>query len=108
MTGEVTLRGRVLPIGGLKEKVLAAHRGGCKTVLVPLENEKDIREIPSTILRSVNIELVDHMDHVLRKALILADPDSFLRKVEAAEEAVPAPPFTEGEPAGAPPDVVAH
>jgi ATP-dependent Lon protease len=108
MTGEVTLRGRVLPIGGLKEKVLAAHRAGCKTILVPAENEKDIKEIPTTILRSVNIELVDHMDHVLRKALIIADPDSFLRKVEAAEEAVPGSPFTEGEPAGAPPDVVAH
>ena len=82
MTGEVTLRGRVLPIGGLKEKVLAAHRGGIKTVLVPEENEKDIREIPANVLRTVNLVLVDHMDQVLRRALVLHDPDAFLRKPE--------------------------
>src|ERR1700756_2152230 len=63
MTGEVTLRGNVLPIGGLKEKVLAAHRGGIKKVLIPVENEKDIREIPAVILKSIDIELVEHMDH---------------------------------------------
>jgi ATP-dependent Lon protease len=87
MTGEVTLRGRILPIGGLKEKVLAAHRGGIKTVLIPAENEKDIKEIPATILRTVDIELVDHMDQVLRRALVLPSPDEFLRKpaVTAAE-----------------------
>ncbi len=55
MTGEITLRGRVLPIGGLKEKVLAAHRGGIKTILIPLENEKDIREIPAAIVKSMQI-----------------------------------------------------
>ena len=53
MTGEITLRGRVLPIGGLKEKVLAAHRGGIKRVLIPNENEKDIQEIPAAILKSI-------------------------------------------------------
>jgi ATP-dependent Lon protease len=104
MTGEVTLRGRVLPIGGLKEKVLAAHRGGIKTVLIPSENEKDIREIPATILRTVNIELVDHMDQVLRKALVLADPDAFLRKIEREPE--DREPFE--APAGTPSDVIAH
>jgi ATP-dependent Lon protease len=78
MTGEITLRGRVLPIGGLKEKILAAHRAGIKTVLIPKENEKDIKEIPSKILKSVELVLVEHMDEVLRKALVLEDPDQFL------------------------------
>jgi ATP-dependent Lon protease len=79
MTGEITLRGRILPIGGLKEKVLAAHRGGIKTVLVPEENEKDIEDIPSTILKSVSLILVSHMDEVLKKALILTDPESLFK-----------------------------
>jgi ATP-dependent Lon protease len=78
MTGEITLRGRVLPIGGLKEKILAAHRAGMKTVLIPKENEKDIKEIPSKILKSVELVLVEHMDEVLRKALVLENPDQFL------------------------------
>ena len=69
MTGEITLRGRVLPIGGLKEKVLAAHRAGIKRVLIPEENEKDLKDIPATILKSIRLVLVDHMDEVLRKAL---------------------------------------
>jgi ATP-dependent Lon protease len=105
MTGEITLRGRVLPIGGLKEKVLAAHRGGVKTVLVPLENEKDIRDIPAAILRTVRLVLVDHMDEVLKRALVLQDPDGFLPAVTAGLEAKPAsiPPSESGEPG-----VVAH
>ncbi len=78
MTGEVTLRGRVLPIGGLKEKVLAAHRAGIKMVLVPDENEKDFEDIPANILRSVELVKVAHMDDVLRQALALSDPDNFL------------------------------
>ena len=106
MTGEVTLRGRVLPIGGLKEKVLAAHRAGIKTVLIPSENEKDIREIPANILRTVNLILVDHMDQVLRKSLVLRDPDSFLRKAEVDEDREQDAPFS--QPAEAPSDVVAH
>ena len=77
MTGEITLRGRVMPIGGLKEKVLAAHRGGIKTVLIPKENEKDIEEIPAPILKGVTLIMVEHMDDVLRNALVLADPDAF-------------------------------
>lgn len=92
MTGEVTLRGRVLPIGGLKEKVLAAHRGGIKHVLVPAENEKDIKEIPPAVMRAISIELVEHMDQVLRKALVLANPEEFLRKIETPEVAVVPPP----------------
>jgi ATP-dependent Lon protease len=106
MTGEVTLRGRVLPIGGLKEKVLAAHRGGIKTVLVPEENEKDIRDIPANVLRTVNLILVDHMDQVLRRALVLHDPDAFLRKPEVPEDEGMGQPFP--KPDEAPSDVVAH
>jgi len=105
MTGEVTLRGRILPIGGLKEKVLAAHRGGIKTVLIPGENEKDIKEIPPAILRSITIKLVDHMDQVLRQALVLDHPDDFLRKPVTPEVAVPPPPF---EAPAAETDVVTH
>ncbi len=78
MTGEITLRGRILPIGGLKEKILASHRAGIKTVLIPRENEKDIKEIPPRILNSVELVLVENMDEVLRKALVLDDPDHFL------------------------------
>ncbi|MBI3801623.1 MAG: endopeptidase La [Deltaproteobacteria bacterium] len=84
MTGEITLRGRVLPIGGLKEKVLAAHRGGIKRVLVPLENKKDLQDIPALVRKAVQIETVEHVDEVLRKALVLADPGQFLVKKEAA------------------------
>lgn len=69
MTGEVTLRGRVLAIGGLKEKILAAHRGGIKTVIVPKENEKDLKEIPKEVLKDLKIILVDHVDQVLVNAL---------------------------------------
>lgn len=69
MTGEITLRGRVLPVGGIKEKVLAAHRGGIRLVLLPAENEKDLEEIPSNIRRTLDIELVEHMDEVLEHAL---------------------------------------
>ncbi|QTA83743.1 Lon protease [Desulfonema limicola] len=69
MTGEITLRGRVLPIGGLKEKILAAHRGGIKKVLIPKENEKDLKDIPASISRQVEIVPVDHMDEVLFHAL---------------------------------------
>jgi ATP-dependent Lon protease len=79
MTGEITLRGRVLPIGGLKEKVLAAHRGGIKTVLMPKENEKDVDEIPQQVLKNVTLIKVEHMDEVLKHALVLPDPDRFFK-----------------------------
>jgi ATP-dependent Lon protease len=69
MTGEVTLRGRVLPIGGLKEKLLAALRGGITMVLIPAENEKDLVEIPQTILNGLEIVPVSHVDEVLARAL---------------------------------------
>ena len=76
MTGEITLRGTVLPIGGLKEKVLAAHRAGIKKILIPAENEKDIEEIPASVLKSVELVLVSHVDEVLKKALVLDDPET--------------------------------
>jgi ATP-dependent Lon protease len=88
MTGEITLRGRVLPVGGLKEKILAAHRAGIKTVLIPKDNEKDLKEIPTKILKSVELVRVEHMDEVLRKALVLDDPEHFL--IPKSEE-LPAP-----------------
>lgn len=69
MTGEVTLRGRVLGIGGLKEKTMAAHRGGIKTVICPKDNEKDLKDIPKEILQELRIILVDHVDQVLVNAL---------------------------------------
>src|SRR5271166_1621178 len=71
MTGELTLRGRVMPIGGLKEKLLAAHRSGITTVIIPKENRKDLREVPRRVLKSTRIVLVEHMDEVLREALSL-------------------------------------
>jgi ATP-dependent Lon protease len=76
MTGEITLRGRVLPIGGLKEKLLAAHRGGIGTVIIPKENRRDLREVPRRVLKTTRVVLVDHVDEVLREALVVADPDA--------------------------------
>ena len=70
MTGEVTLRGRVLPIGGLKEKLLAAHRGGLKTVLIPRDNERELSEIPDNIKKDLNIIPVATVDEVLKNALV--------------------------------------
>jgi ATP-dependent Lon protease len=69
MTGEITLRGKVLPIGGLKEKLLAAHRMGLRTVLIPKDNEKDLADIPQEILSSLTVHSVETMDEVLQVAL---------------------------------------
>ncbi|MBE3572722.1 MAG: endopeptidase La [Moorella humiferrea] len=70
MTGEITLRGRVLPVGGIKEKVLAAHRAGVKNVILPRENEKNLEDIPPNIRRKLNFIFVEHMDEVLKEALV--------------------------------------
>ena len=70
MTGEVTLRGRVLPIGGLKEKLLAAHRGGLKTVLIPKDNERELSEIPDNVKKDLTIVPVGTVDEVLQRALV--------------------------------------
>jgi ATP-dependent Lon protease len=90
MTGEITLRGRVLPIGGLKEKLLAAHRGGLKTVLIPKENEKDLAEIPDNIKRSLEIVPVSECGEVLRHAL--TKPLEAIEWVEPEEVVQPAKP----------------
>ena len=81
MTGEITLRGRVLPIGGLKEKALAAHRADLQTVLIPKDNEKDVPEIPKSVAKSLAIQPVEHMDEVLKLALVLEDPEAFYIKL---------------------------
>ncbi|MFP6627321.1 MAG: endopeptidase La [Deltaproteobacteria bacterium] len=71
MTGEITLRGRVLPIGGLKEKSVAAHRAGITTILIPQDNARDVRDIPSVVQKAVAMVTVEHMDEVLDRALLL-------------------------------------
>jgi len=91
MTGEITLRGRILPIGGLKEKIMAAHRGGVSKVLIPLDNKKDIEEIPKKILKKVELVPVEHMDDVLREAIVLAEGEELFAPPEKCE------PFYPGE-----------
>ena len=87
MTGEITLRGEVLPIGGLKEKLLAAHRGGIKTVLIPHENERDLTEIPDNIKEKLDIHTVRWIDEVLQVALT-RQPEPREEKGEEAAEVV--------------------
>jgi ATP-dependent Lon protease len=82
MTGEITLRGRVLPIGGLKEKLIAAHRGGVKRVIIPKENEKDLKDVPRSITSQMDILFVEHMDEVLTHAMITREGESLFKKVD--------------------------
>ncbi|MGD2270094.1 MAG: endopeptidase La [Desulfobacterales bacterium] len=86
MTGEITLRGRILPVGGLKEKILAAHRGGIKKVIIPKENEKDLKDIPKTISKQIEIVLAEHMDEVLFHAVILGKGEALFKNVDTAFE----------------------
>jgi ATP-dependent Lon protease len=89
MTGEVTLRGRVLAIGGLKEKLLAALRAGVTTVFIPKDNEKDLPEIPDNVKKGLTILPVSHVDEVIGKALVrMPEPITW----EEPAEAPPAPP----------------
>src|SRR5258707_11742706 len=88
MTGEITLRGRVLPIGGLKEKLLAALRGGLKTVLIPRDNEKDLAEIPDNVKKGLTIVPVATVDEWLKHAL--TKPPVPIEWSETAEPALPA------------------
>ncbi|MEO6199078.1 MAG: endopeptidase La [Sphingomicrobium sp.] len=99
MTGEVTLRGRVLPIGGLKEKLLAALRGGITTVLIPQENEKDLAELPASIKEALEIVPVSHVDEVLARALTA--PIVAIEWTDADEHAAEPPPTVSGD-GGAP------
>jgi ATP-dependent Lon protease len=91
MTGEITLRGRVLPIGGLKEKLLAALRGGIKTVLIPKENEKDLAEIPDNVKKALQIVPVSTADEVLRRALVRQPEPVEWSEVEPERIPAPAP-----------------
>src|SRR5690625_3258560 len=75
MTGEITLRGRVLPMGGLKEKALSAHRAGLTTIILPAENERDIEDIPESIREDLTFILVKHLDEVLKHALVEENDD---------------------------------
>jgi len=90
MTGEVSLRGKVLPIGGLKEKVLAAHRGGIKTVICPKENEKDLKDIPKEVLKELKVILVDHVDQVLINALDIKNPKELFKAQVGREQGIKA------------------
>jgi ATP-dependent Lon protease len=85
-TGEITLRGRVLPVGGLKEKILAAHRAGIKTIILPLENKKDLEDIPQNVKSKLEFVLVEHMDEVLDTALC---PDNFNPEARLPESTPP-------------------
>ncbi len=91
MTGEVTLRGRVLPIGGVKEKVLAAHRAGIANVILPEENRKDLEEVPPNIRDEINVYFVNHMDDVLGIALVKEEPEDMVRLPVVAEKCAAQP-----------------
>lgn len=88
MTGEITLRGRVLPIGGLKEKLLAARIGGIKTVLIPKQNVPDLKKVPKDITKGMQIIPVEHADQVLRLALAVPNPETFLVRPDALPDPV--------------------
>jgi ATP-dependent Lon protease len=85
MTGEISLRGKVLAIGGLKEKVMAAHRGGIKTVICPKENEKDLKDIPKEIMKDLKVILVDHVDQVLVNALDIKNAKELFKSPRGRE-----------------------
>jgi ATP-dependent Lon protease len=73
MTGEITLRGEILPVGGVKEKVLAAHAAGVETLILPRANERDLREVPGAVRRDLRFRFVDHMEELLEIALVPAE-----------------------------------
>ena len=81
MTGEITLRGRVMAIGGLKEKALAAHRAGCKTVIIPFDNKKDLPDIPEAVRKKLHFVPVETVDEVLKVALAVDNPEAFFKQL---------------------------
>jgi ATP-dependent Lon protease len=92
MTGEITLRGRVLPIGGVKEKLLAAHRAGIKTFILPEKNRKDLVDIPKEVLETVEIKTVSNIGEVLKIALQPGQPQVTPAQIEASRAAIVPPP----------------
>jgi ATP-dependent Lon protease len=90
MTGEITLRGLVLPIGGVKEKLLAAHRAGIKTFLMPKKNKKDLVDVPQEVIDTVDIKLMETIDEVL-KAALLPGPSVTPAQIEAARPSITPP-----------------
>ena len=102
LTGEITLRGRVLPVGGIKEKVLAVHRVGIKNVIMPADNRRDLSEIPANIRKNIDFHLVDHMDEVIDKILINLD------KKEVVPGGILEPQKESGDSSGRADDTVRH
>jgi ATP-dependent Lon protease len=115
MTGEITLRGRVLPIGGLKSKILAAHLSGAKAVILPLKNQKDLIDVPDEIRKQMKLILVESMEQVLENALVRvpkaleAKPAEIVEKGEHMDEDSPAAPdkMRRGFPGGEQPPAIA-
>jgi ATP-dependent Lon protease len=91
MTGEITLRGKVLPIGGVKEKLLAAHRIGVTTIILPRENEKDLADVPKNVLDALQVVLVSHIDEVLKIALCPPETPARPEVADAPAEALGQP-----------------
>jgi ATP-dependent Lon protease len=96
MTGEITLRGNVLPVGGIKEKVLAAHRAGVRRVVLPERNRKDLIDIPPAVQEAMDLTLVRRLDEVIHLALEPPNLEAYVRAQHEAHDASTPPPVTPG------------